>query len=86
MVKNQSNQVEKKIKSMIKKQVIALFAFLGCALVGGLAMALNLNTIMSSDNPMLIVVLCQVPLGVSGVYLGMVLMQAGRKEKLRSED
>jgi len=25
-------------------------------------------------------------LGVSGVYLGMVLMQAGRKEKLRSED
>jgi hypothetical protein len=41
---------------------------------------------MSSDNPMLIVVLCQVPLGVFGVYLGMVLMQAGRKEKLRSED
>jgi hypothetical protein len=49
-------------------------------------MALNLKSIMSSDNPMLIVALCQIPLGASGIYLGMILMQAGRKEKLRSED
>ena len=85
-MKNQSSHDEQQIKTMVKKQVIALFAFLGCALIGGLAMALNLNSIMSSANPMLIVALCQVPLGVSGIYLGMILMQAGRKEKLRSED
>ena len=85
-MKNQSSHDEQQIKTMVKKQVIALFVFLGCALVGGLAMALNLNTIMSSDNPMLIVALCQIPLGASGIYLGMALMQAGRKEKLRSED
>ena len=85
-MKNQSSHDEQQIKTMVKKQVIALFVFLGCAVVGGLAMALNLNTIMSSDNPMLIVALCQVPLGVSGIHLGMVLLQAGRKEKLRSED
>tara|TARA_B110000879_G_C10970565_1_gene431249 strand:- start:601 stop:768 length:168 start_codon:yes stop_codon:yes gene_type:complete len=54
-------------------------------LIGGLAMALNINGIMSSANPMLIIALCQVPLGVSGIYLGMVLMQAGRKEKLCTE-
>ena len=85
-MKNQSSHDEQQIKTMVKKQVIALFAFLGCALIGGLAMALNLNSIMSSANPMLIVALCQVPLGVSGIYLGMILMQAVRKEKLRSED
>ena len=83
---NQNNHNEKQVHSMIKKQVVALFAFLACALVGGMAMALNLKSIMSSDNPMLIVALCQIPLGASGIYLGMVLMQAGRKEKLRIED
>ena len=83
---NQSNHNEKQVNSMIKKQVVALFAFLACALVGGMTMALNLKSIMSSDNPMLIVALCQIPLGASGIYLGMVLMQAGRKEKLRIED
>jgi len=85
-VENINNHDEKQVNSMIKKQVVALFAFLACALVGGLAMALNLNAIMSSDNPMFIVALCQIPLGASGIYLGMVLMQAGRKEKLRIED
>ena len=85
-MENQNNHDEKQVNSMIKKQVVALFAFLACALVGGLAMAINLNTIMSSDNPMFIVALCQIPLGASGIYLGMVLMQAGRKEKLRTED
>ena len=83
---NQSNHDEKQVNSMIKKQVVALFTFLACALVGGMAMALNLKSIMSSDNPILIVALCQIPLGASGIYLGMVLMQAGRKEKLRTED
>ena len=83
---NQSNHDEKQVNSMIKKQVVALFAFLACALVGGMTMALNLKSIMSSDNPMLIVALCQIPLGASGIYLGMVLMQAGRKEKLRIEN
>ena len=83
---NQNNHDEKQVNSMIKKQVFALFAFLACALVGGMTMALNLKSIMSSDNPMLIVALCQIPLGASGIYLGMVLMQAGRKEKLRIED
>ena len=83
---NQSNHDEKQVNSMIKKQVVALFAFLACALVGGMTMALNLKSIMSSDNPMLIVALCQIPLGASGIYLGMVLMQAGRKEKLRIDD
>ena len=82
----QNNHDEKQVNSMIKKQVVALFAFLACALVGGMTMALNLKSIMSSDNPMLIVALCQIPLGASGIYLGMVLMQAGRKEKLRTED
>ena len=82
----QSNHDEKQVNSMIKKQVVALFTFLACALVGGMAMALNLKSIMSSDNPMLIVALCQIPLGASGIYLGMALMQAGRKEKLRNED
>ena len=82
----QNNHDEKQVNSMIKKQVVALFAFLTCALVGGMTMALNLKSIMSSDNPMLIVALCQIPLGASGIYLGMVLMQAGRKEKLRIED
>jgi hypothetical protein len=85
-VRNQNNHDEKQVNSMIKKQVVALFAFLACALVGGIAMALNLKSIMSSDNPMLIVALCQIPLGASGIYLGMVLMQAGRKEKLRIEN
>jgi cytochrome bd-type quinol oxidase subunit 1 len=85
-VETQNNHDEKQVNSMIKKQVAALFVFLACALVGGIAMALNLKSIMSSDNPMLIVALCQIPLGASGIYLGMVLMQAGRKEKLRSED
>jgi hypothetical protein len=85
-VGTQNNHDEKQVNSMIKKQVVALFAFLACALVGGMAMALNLKSIMSSDNPMLIVALCQIPLGASGIYLGMALMQAGRKEKLRSED
>ena len=83
---NQNNHDEKQVNSMIKKQVVALFAFLACALVGGMAMALNLKSIMSSDNPLLTVALCQIPLGASGIYLGMVLMQAGRKEKLRIED
>ena len=83
---NQNNHDEKQVNSMIKKQVVALFTFLACALVGGMAMALNLKSIMSSDNPILIVALCQIPLGASGIYLGMVLMQAGRKEKLRIED
>ena len=83
---NQNNHDEKQVNSMIKKQVVALFAFLACALVGGMTMALNLKSIMSSDNPMLIVALCQIPLGASGIYLGMVLMQAGRKEKLRIEN
>ena len=83
---NQSNHDEKQVNSMIKKQVVALFTFLACALVGGMAMALNLKSIMSSDNPILIVALCQIPLGASGIYLGMVLMQAGRKENLRIED
>jgi hypothetical protein len=83
---NQNNHDEKQVNSMIKKQVVALFAFLACALVGGMTMALNLKSIMSSDNPILIVALCQIPLGASGIYLGMVLMQAGRKEKLRIED
>ncbi len=82
----QNNHDEKQVNSMIKKQVVALFTFLACALVGGMAMALNLKSIMSSDNPMLIVALCQIPLGASGIYLGMALMQAGRKEKLRNED
>ena len=85
-MENQNSHDEKQVNSMIKKQVVALFAFLACALVGGLAMALNLNTIMSSDNPMFIVALCQIPLGASAIYLGMVLMQAGRKENLRTED
>ena len=49
-------------------------------------MALNLNSIMSSANPMLTLALCQVHLGISGIYLGMVLMQAGRKERLRTKD
>ena len=85
-MENQNNHDEKQVNSMIKKQVVALFAFLACALVGGLAMALNLNTIMPSNNPMLIVAFCQIPLGASGIYLGMVLMQAGREERLRTED
>ena len=71
-MENQNNHDEKQVNSMVKKQVVALFAFLACALVGGLAMALNLNTIMSSDNPMLIVALCQIPLGASGIYLGIL--------------
>jgi lipopolysaccharide export LptBFGC system permease protein LptF len=71
-----------KVNKMVKVQVRALLIFFIVALFGFLAMGINVREIMASENPHLMIAVFQIPMAAAGIYLGLVLMWAGRnKEK-----
>ena len=76
---------QNQINEMVKRQMVALGIFFFVAVFGFMAMAVNIRMLMAAENPYLMVALFQIPMALAGVNLGMVLIQAGRKEKLVNE-
>ena len=68
------------VKRMTDKQVFALGLFAVTTIVSMLLTAMNIKAVMEYGVPAVIV--CQLPMALTGFYLGYTLMTAGRSEGL----
>ena len=71
---------EEAVKRMTDKQIFALVLFAVTTIFSMLLTAMNIKTVMGYGVPAVIV--CQLPMALTGFYLGYTLMTAGRSEGL----
>ena len=67
------------------KQMLILAITTALMVFGFLAIAVNVRTIMAMEYPALAIVVAQVPAAIGGIWLGLELMWAGRKEGLNKD-
>ena len=80
---NQINQNQQAMKKMSDKQMYALVLFAATTIISILLTAMNVRAVIEygwQD-----VLLCQMPMALTGCYLGYTLMKAGRKEGLNAD-
>lgn len=65
------------------KQVKALVIFAATTIASLLLTAMNVGTVVNGG--WFVIVLCQMPMALTGFYLGYTLMNAGRKEGLNTD-
>ena len=80
---NQINQNQQAMKKMSDKQMFALGLFAATTIISILLMAMNVRAVI--EYGWQVVLLCQMPMALTGFYLGYTLMTAGRKEWLNAE-
>ena len=83
MFSEQSNHAmnqEEAVKRMTDKQIFALGLFAVTTIFSMLLTAMNIKAVMEFGVPAVIV--CQLPMALTGFYLGYTLMTAGRAEGL----
>jgi len=74
---------ETSVKKMSNKQMFALGLFATTTIISILLTAMNVRSVMEYGWP--VIVLCQMPMALTGFYLGYTLMTAGRKEGLNED-
>jgi hypothetical protein len=71
---------EEAVKRMTDKQIFALGLFAVTTIFSMLLTAMNIKAVM--EYGVLAVIVCQLPMALTGFYLGYTLMTAGRTEGL----
>ena len=80
---NQINQNQQAMKKMSDKQMFALGLFAATTIISILLMAMNVRAVI--EYGWQVALLCQMPMALTGFYLGYTLMTAGRKEWLNAD-
>ena len=71
------------VKKMSDKQMVALGLFAATTIISLLLTAMNVRAVI--EYGWQVVLLCQMPMALTGFYLGYTLMTAGRKEGLNAD-
>jgi hypothetical protein len=71
------------VKKMSDKQMFALGLFAATTIISLLLTAMNVRAVI--EYGWQVVLLCQMPMALTGFYLGYTLMTAGRKEGLNAD-
>jgi len=74
---------ETSVKTMSNKQMFALGLFATTTIISILLTAMNVRAVMEYGWP--VIVLCQMPMALTGFYLGYTLITAGRNEGLNED-
>ncbi len=71
------------VKRMSDKQMFALGLFAVTTIISILLTAMNVRAVIENGWP--VILLCQMPMALTGFYLGYTLITAGRKEGLNAD-
>ena len=71
------------VKRMSDKQMFALGLFAVTTIISILLTAMNVRAVIEHRWP--VILLCQMPMALTGFYLGYTLITAGRKEGLNAD-
>lgn len=77
MTKNKLDLGSKQMIILAITTVLMVFGFLG--------IAVNIRTIMAMEHPGIAIAIAQIPAAIGGLWLGLELMWAGRKEGLNKD-